>query len=118
MPLPIDAPPPRSTKAGRPPSRARVGGCVMTVPASPPHAPSSARSWSQAAVTRGILLAFGAVVALLFLGAWVTGRSDLGAINLYLLTPLLGGLLGLTRLAPPRRVPRELLTIVYLLMCL
>jgi hypothetical protein len=76
------------------------------------------RAWSQAAVTRGILLTFGAVVALLFLGAWMTGRSDLGAINLYLLTPLLGGLLGLARLAPPRRVPRERSTIVYLLMCL
>jgi hypothetical protein len=85
--------------------------------AAPASLLTTIRDRPRDTVARGVLLAFGAVVVLLFLAAWVTGQSDVPAINLYLLTPLLGGALGLSRLSRGRLVAHERVTIVYLLMC-
>jgi hypothetical protein len=86
--------------------------------AAPASILTTIRDRPRDTVARWVILVFGAVVVLLFLAAWATGQSDLPAINLYLLTPLLGGVLGLSRLSRASLVAHERTTIVYLLMCL
>jgi hypothetical protein len=82
-----------------------------------PSPPAARNLWHRLGVARVVLLAAGAVVAVLFLAAWLTGQADRPPLRINLLLPLLGGLIGLTRVrrAHIMRPPRSV--VVYGLMC-
>jgi hypothetical protein len=82
-----------------------------------PSPPAARNLWHRLGVARVVLLAAGAVVAVLFLAAWLTGQADRPPLRINLLLPLLGGLIGLTRVrrAHIMRSPRSV--VVYGLMC-
>ena len=74
--------------------------------------------WHRLGGARALLLAAGAVVVVLILAAWAIGQTSQPLFKLYLLFPLLGGLVGLAR---PRRAPLlapTRSTLVYVLACL
>jgi hypothetical protein len=77
-----------------------------------------ARSPCIERVSRIALLGAGALVLVTLVAAVTRGRLESPWANLYQLTPLLGGTLGLARLAARPRAKPERATVVYLLFCL
>jgi hypothetical protein len=69
-------------------------------------------------VSNVTLLATATISAVFLLGAWRTGQTDLPLLRLYLLLPLIGGLLALARLTPTHLRAPERTTLVYVLFCL
>jgi hypothetical protein len=76
------------------------------------------RQQRVAVVGRVLLPGYGALVALCFVAAWLRGRPDSPWINLYYLTPLLGGVLGLARLAARHPTKPDRSTVAYVVFCL
>lgn len=69
-------------------------------------------------VSRVMLLTTGVISAVFLLVAWRSGQTDLPLVRLYLLLPLLGGVLALARLTPAHLRAPERATLVYGLFCL